>query len=183
MNKPAFKKYMKQIAIPEGFTANMITVKENGNIPSTDIFIVKSDTVEIKFDQTGSGHTSFLHDGHWLCFDRRGVEDSFYWMDWNDKPEDCNAILAEQLEEITKSIEYMKKSISIPGIPFSTTKEKLVEQKKKLQQGGIVTFFPSGFGTGYRISTHGMAMGKPASKEMKNFFGVDKLCIVSFDAD
>ena len=183
MNKPAFKKYMKQIAIPEGFTSNMITVKENGNIPSTDIFIVKSDTVEIKFDQTGSGHTSFLHDGHWLCFDRRGVEDSFYWMDWNDKPEDCNAILAEQLEKITKSIEYTKKSISIPGIPFSTTEEKLKKQKAELQHGKSLRFMPSGFGTSYVISKRKTYDSKPATKETEKFFGVGNLYIETFDAD
>lgn len=150
------------------------------------VFTLKSDTVEIKFDQTGGGHTSFLHQDKWLCFDRRGIEDSFYHLplwDGDDVP-DVNAIVAEQLERIENYKKEFETVLQVPGLPFTVTPKRLAELKKRLQSNNSITFTPSGFGIGYVLARRRTDRNdKRATAATSDFFGVPTLFISTFDTD
>ncbi len=187
ISKKDFRKRMKGLTIPKGFTSEMREEKDWGNVSTTHlIFVVKSDDIELRFDQSGSGHTDFKIGDSTLTFDRLGVEDSFYHLpfgDWDKVKYDLNAILKEQLSRVAKQRERAETAMAVPDIPFTLAPEELKKYKSRLAKGNQITFMPSGFGTGYQISKVPRRDAKRASSKMEAFFGIDPLFISSFDAD
>lgn len=179
-----FAKHVKAITTPDGFTAEMI--EETRFKPVMQVYVLKNDTIEIKFDQSGCGHTRFKVGEGWRTFDRLGVEDSFYhlplWATHEIPP--LNDIVAEQFERIAKSLAYHKTAVQIPDIPFTTSPEAVGKLKDELKTKGVIRFTPSGFGTGYEV------LRKPrsysctrATAKLETFMGLSPLYVATFDAD
>jgi hypothetical protein len=135
-------------------------------------------------DVSCSGHTCYKSEaGHWLSFDRRGVEDSFYLGDYGTPLAEFSKVFQEQLIRIEKSKETSKKMLKIPGFGFSVHQDQLEELKKKLRSGGSHTFTPAGFGTGHIVSTRRGRYGTKLPAETAKFFGVPELYDETFDHD
>jgi hypothetical protein len=188
ISKVKFNKHVKAIQIPEGFTATMETEQRGWNnhpIP-TLVYVVTNGDIEIRFDQTGAGHTLFNEGGNQLSFDRLGVEDSFYHLplwDGDSGEYDLNVILQEQLERVAEYFEYKKTAISVPGIPHTISPDRLAMFKARLKKSGQISFMPSGFGTGYVVTTRMVRGAKPASKALNEFFGVGQLFVSTMEMD
>lgn len=193
-SKAAFTKRMQSITIPDGFTAAMREEKD-GWVKGQKTYLVytltKPDDTKIEFDQYGSGHTKFLTEKGWRTFDRTGVEDSFYHLPFEHekgKKIDLNALVAEQLARIEKSRDYFKSAISVPGLPnFTVAPDRVAKLKADLKKFGVITFTPSGFGTGYSITkkpTRGLRYGESRAKpELEAFLGHSPLYVSTMDCD
>lgn len=175
-----FEAKMKTLSVPAGFTTEQ----------SADAFTLKSDSIEIKFDRSGSGHTNFKVGGSWKTLDRRGVEDSFYHVslyDGDDRTLDLNVIVQEQLAHVQESLRYYETAIAVPSLPFTVAPERLAVLKQDLQKTGRICFTPSGFGTGYEIAkkpTRNCRFGETRAKpELETFFGVTPLYVSTLDCD
>lgn len=183
ISKAKFTKHVKQIVVPQGFVAS---VEHDNYDDNSLVFILKSDTIELRFDQSGGGHTRFLRNDAWLCFDRRGIEDSFYHLpmwDGDDMP-DVNAIVAEQIERVAEYLKIADTFIQVPDLPFRVTPQRLAELKARLKNNNSITFTPSGFGTGYVLAPRKTdRYDKRATQATEKFFGVSPLFISTFDAD
>lgn len=187
-----FHAFVAGIKVPDGFTSEVQEGEPYSNgEPKPLVFVLtKADEIVIKFDQGGSGHTSYKAAGAWYTFDRRGVEDSFYHqpMFSTDKVKDPNAIVTEQMDRIAKQLEYKKTAVQIPGIPFTTSPAGIADLKARLTKNGSITFTPSGFGTGYVIYSkkppaRRYSQMRLAPPELNNFLGITPLWIDKFDAD
>lgn len=183
ISKTKFAKHIKSIVVPQGFVARIVHGEYE---PAELVYHLKSDTIEIKLDQSGCGHTSFLHKGNWLSFDRRGIEDSFYHLpmwDGGDVP-DVNVIITEQIERVAEYLKVADTFIQVPDLPFTVTPKRLAELKKQLGSNKSVSFMPSGFGTGYMVAPRKTdRRDKRATQATEDFFGVSPLYISTFDAD
>lgn len=108
-------------------------------------------------------------------FDRTGVDSSFH-ADVGETPDDVRRTLLEQIARVASSRERLARSTTVPGLPggWLVTPEQRIEIAKLLRAGKSYSFTPSGFGTGYRLSTdrpgYGRRTGLPA--ETSTFFGV-----------
>lgn len=193
LTEQQFRKHMKPVKVPEGFTVEWgeSSWGFGANEHTYRHCTLKSATVEIKFDDNGSGHTRFKTGESWLTFDRTGVEDSFYHraLFKGDRCDDLNAIVKEQLERVQKRLDYYKSAISLPGIPFTVAPGGIDQLKVELGRRGFITFIPSGFGTGYNVSRKagrdGMS-GRPAPRataELEKLLGHSPLYVSKFDAD
>src|SRR5262245_31925192 len=96
LTKAQFRKHVKAITIPDGYTA--VWSEEQGfyNNSTHLVYTLVSPKIKIEFTQYGAGHTHYKDPAHgdfWFNFDRTGVEDSFYHLPmWaNDEPKDLNA--------------------------------------------------------------------------------------------
>lgn len=185
MSNDDFASTMATLAVPVGFTTELLDAEWPGG---TKKYVVKSDDVEITFDQYGErGHTRFKVGDKWCTFDRRGISDSFYWApmyDGDTKPS-LDEQLAEQLKRISDSRAYHTTAIQIPDIPFTVAPDGVQSLKVKLQKHGHIHFTPSGFGTGYTISKNGLGLRdrRRATKKLEEFLGHSPLYITTFDAD
>lgn len=189
-----FEKRMKALRIPAGFQL-VLEVEERGwkdHPEPTMVYVLKNNMMEIRFDQTGAGHTNFNFEEDevgrrtWQTFDRRGVEDSFYHLPlWDgDKTKyNLNAIVKEQIRRVGEYFEYRKTAIPVPGIPHTISPDRLAMFKARLKTHGQISFHPSGFGTGYIITTKMNRGAKPAPKAMIEFFGVGELFISTIEMD
>lgn len=189
ISKAKFAKHIKSITVPQGFVASMEDDRWYGNPeydPHTQVFVLKSDSIELRFDQSGCGHTLFTHKGSQLCFDRRGIEDSFYhlpMLDGDDVP-DVNAIVTEQIERVAEYLKIADDFIQVPDLPFTVTPKRLAELKTRLRNNNSITFRPSGFGIGYVLARHRTDRNdKRSTSKTEDFFGVGPLFISTFDAD
>jgi hypothetical protein len=186
---------VKSIRAPEGFTLEtkkVVPDKIAQALPYIEVTLKKEGEIEIKMEFTlsnharaewdknlGSGHTRFKTEKGWLTYDRIGVSDSFY-IDIGD---DINKKIAEQLEKIKVSLEKHKTTQAVPGLGFLLTPETIEKHKKTLSEGGVVSLAPSGFGTGYHLSTRQRPGSHEGSSELAKFFGVDKIFMTEFDHD
>lgn len=188
ISKVQFEKHVKKIKVPKGFTADMETEQRGWNnhpIP-TLVYVLKGNGMEIRFDQTGSGHTLFTHEGKQLCFDRYGVEDSFYHLpfgDWDKERYNLNTIVKEQIKRVEEYLKYTKTALQVPGIPHTVSPEAKVKLIERLKKNGQISFQPSGFGTGYIVTKNMVRGSKLAPKAMATFFGFDKLFISTVEMD
>ena len=187
-----FRDYIATITPPQGFTTELKTESWGWgeNKDNWLVFIVSSPEAKIQFDQSGTGHVSFKTEKGWFSFDRRGVEDSFYWKplyDKDDRETDPNKIIVEQLARIAKRQEYYSSAVSIPGIPFTVAPDGITALKQRLTKEGSVSFHPAGFGTGYVVTRRKPKMlkygNKRAAPETEQFFGSSPLYVSTFDAD
>jgi hypothetical protein len=189
MSKEQFIQKMKKLThIPEGFilTQEEETFGYSVNSEKWLVFVLKSDTIEMRFSQTGSGTTNFRKsDGAWLTFDRRGVEASFYHQPlWKgDKVKSLNAIVKEQIQRVAERLKYYETALEVPTIPFTISPSRKEDLIKQLRTRGSISFMPSGFGTGYTITTRWVRDSRPANKKLEAFFGVGSLYVSTFDAD
>lgn len=183
MTTTKFAKLMQTIPVPDGFTAEMST--DTSSSRPVQRYTIKSADVEIVFDETGGGHTRFRIGNSWKTFDRRGVEDSFYWLQLFDthKVKAPAELLPEQLLRIEKSRDYFKTAIAVPGLPFNVSPVELLALKAQLAKFGVVTFTPSGFGTGYMVTKKSNRYSKQASLELEKFLEHSPLYFHTFDAD
>jgi len=185
------------IAVPDGFKKSFVTRTEYGEKVRVLTLEKKGDTtIEIHLTNDpdtwamGSGHTNFTTALGMRTFDRLGCDDSFYVdVPEKGKPgvvEAVNAQIVEQLARIVKSRDTLARSEVIPQIGFSVTPERKAECIKLLKAGKSVTFTPSGFGTGYELTTkanrrsYGLEWG---SKELAAFFGVPSIFFNRMDCD
>jgi hypothetical protein len=178
------KKKAPKFPVPEGFcTEWRPNLYGNG-----EDFVMKSDDIELIFRSGGPGTCKFKVGDSWRTFDRIGVDDSFYWKPWDYKgaPKvDLKEVYSELFARITKSREFAKSAIKVPEIGHSVSPERLVTMKAELNKKGFVSFYPSGFGTGYNVtkkSTRKYGV-KRATKALEDFFGVTPLFVESFDCD
>lgn len=188
------KKFLDGIVVPEGF------VKTTKDIPA-DRWMVAHQVVELSKNEPGdkitikmivhsteyeiaSGHTTFSSSKGERCFDRLGVEDSFY-IHRSDKIKDANVKILEQLEKIKTSRERLNLSESIPGIPFMVTPDTKAVITAKLLEGKSHTFMPSGFGTGYVLYSRGPRRShvKRCDPATESFFGIIPLYFGTMDCD
>jgi hypothetical protein len=194
LTKAQFTKKMKTIKVPAGFTAEFKTeswgfIATKENVHETFV-LVKPDDTKITFDQSGSGHVEYKANGKWYTFDRRGVEDSFYfialWKGDTSGKKDLNVLVADQLKRIEAKREYHATAIPVPGLPFTVAPDGVEKLKKQLQTMRTIHFTPSGFGTGYAVSKlrSGYRYGeKRASPELEQFLGHAPLYITTMDCD
>jgi hypothetical protein len=190
-----FHKRMKAVKVPEGFRMDLV-IEERGwrnNPLSVRVYVITNDKVEVRFDQTGSGHTNWnmTENKHgqrtWSTFDRRGVEDSFYHLPLYDGDKtryNVNKILTEQLRRVASSLIHEALAFPVPGIPGHTvSSEQLEKLQARLKKHGQISFHPSGFGTGYIITTKYVRGARTASVGTEKFFGVSPLFISTIEMD
>jgi hypothetical protein len=187
-----FQARMRKLKVPAGFQVDL-EVDTSGWGEDTMAYIVRNSMMEIRFDQSGCGHTNFdlQEDDYgrrtWRTFDRRGVEDSFYHLPlWDsDKTRyDVNKILQEQIKRVRHFLRRMETALPVPGIPGHTlSPNKLVTFKARLKKHGQVSFHPGGFGTGYIVTTHMTRGAKPAGKALVEFFGIGELFVSTIEMD
>jgi len=129
-----------------------------------------------------SGTTRFTRDGAWYSFDRTGVDDSFH----TNETEDPATVIRAQDKRINERVEYYRTALGVPGIPYTVSPERKAELVKLLASGKPAMFYPSGFGTGYRLLPkvpNGVGWARRGSDEMAKFFGLDAIWVESIECD
>jgi hypothetical protein len=179
------EKFIPKIPVLDGFVSDWV---EDDNFKSKS-FVMTNEVAAIKltFRPGGDGTTEFKNaEGHWLSFDRCGVESSFYWKAWDYKgadPVDIEAVVAEQIARVAKSREYYKTAIKVPDVGFTTSPDGMVKLQRQLITSGYVHFHPSGFGTGYTVTRAPRYGARRAKPELEKFFNLSPLYVETFDAD
>jgi hypothetical protein len=132
-----------------------------------------------------SGTTEYKSKDGWSSFDRHGITDSFYGGD-KEYP-DLLPVVEEETERAKNRISTVDGMIPVPDIGYKITKDRKEIIIKTLKAGKIVTFTPSGMGTGLYLSVKPMSVGpsgsRAASKKLAKFFGFDALYLTEFDYD
>jgi hypothetical protein len=181
--KVALEKFVKRFKCPEGYTAEWVTDMYGRG----DTFKVHNATESFSFYVHGDGTTSFDTAQGRRTFDRRGVESSFYWQkmyDGDKQKYDPNAIITRQLERIGESRARMVTAVAIPEIGFTIQPEELTKLRATLRAGGHRSFAPSGFGTGYVLTTKRTRFSKVATAALAKFLDVGRTVYVEkFDHD
>lgn len=200
MTYPTARAIIKGIATPEGFTRTEEVVPADRGYPAYRQLTLESEDVKIWItfgpdsDRHeawifGSGHVEFDTSEGRRSFDRYGVEDSFYIdgpkSSTVDSPADqANEAIRHALQERIPEVRArLARSVSVPGIPFMLTPEGKEQVASMLRERGTYSFMPSGFGTGYELSTRANGWGGRATKATEEFFGVGPLWVSTFDAD
>ena len=197
------EQFIENFNPPEGFTKEVTEYKQSwdGDRSIRQLILTnKKDeiTIEIMFyantsqydiDRHGSfsyvGHTGFNTSKGWKTFDRTGVEDSFCGGEKVEEWEEpLDKEIENQLAKIKASRERAAKTISLP-VPlsgWSRTPEEIEELKVRLRTKGAAQFYPSGFGTGYNISTKKTRFAKSAPA-LADFLEIPALYYETFDHD
>lgn len=180
-----FERIMSKLEVPEGFTLVKTTEPVWGNTGGWIVYILKSETIELKFDQNGDGSTNFMIDGHkWHTFDLRGVGPSFNFVTWQGKTMgNINKIVAKELKRVQERLSYYKTALSVPGTAFTVQPDELEKMKGKLQKGESISFMPSGFGQGFVFSPNRSRFCRSASDAQKTFFNCYPLYVETLDCD
>lgn len=191
------QKVLDKIKLPklQGF----VETTEKNELGHTDRVLTNEEfKVKFIYQNQGIGTTKYWYEpqgkpGFWASFDRRGVDNSFYWIDHSytkGKPDVVKTIVEmieifkNQIDKVKKMREYGKSAIQIPQIGFSTSPAGKAEHIKRIQDTGYTQFTPSGFGTGYTLSRRKLySYSKPAGKELIDFFGLGPLWISTMDCD
>lgn len=74
-------------------------------------------------------------------------------------------------------------SEKVPQLPFTVTPETKAKIAETLRGGGIHRFVPSGFGTGYALSTQRSRWAEQSTVLARFFGGVHVVYVEKFDAD
>lgn len=197
------KAFVPSIPVPEGWFGEFVddSYWTNGGHVNRENYQIVSPEGDIKivFRMGGPGSTNFRIGEKWYTFDRRGVDDSFYWLPWGTRerktPLDIAAIIREQIERVKDRRLFHERALDVPGIGFKIdpeTKAKYIEALKA--PNGHITFTPSGFGTGYTVARFdhvtkngsgfaGYQRWKRASAALDDFFSVGPLWIERIDCD
>lgn len=185
------QKIATTLPVPEGFTAEWTNDGHEGE--PTYVMANADKSVRFIFRSYGGGTTEFkLADGSKRTFDRRGVSDSFYWADWDNKSKPTAGMaadLADQLADVKKRLEFHQTAITVPELGYKIAPETKTHHLKELKKPrGYVVFTPAGFGTGYRVSRKqgNVRLGygtRMAGAELVAFYGVGPLLIETMDCD
>lgn len=184
-----FERIMSKLKVPEGFTLTKGTEPVWGNTGGWIVYTLKSDKVELKFDQNGDGSTNFMVTNgktveKWHTFDLRGVGPSFNFVTWQGKSMgDINKIVAKELKRVEERLEYYKTALSLPGTAFTVQPKELESMKKRLNNGQPISFMPSGFGAGFVFTIYRSRLNRPATQAQREFFGVSNLYVEQLDCD
>jgi len=122
----------------------------------------------------GSGHVDFQTSRGHFCFDRLGVEDSFY-VDAEDRVPDVDRKIEAQIIRVLETRARHLTSETVPWVGHVVTPKRKAEIAETLLHGGVHEFRPSGFGTGYRCTTSRRLVGpyaKVAPADFASFFGL-----------
>jgi hypothetical protein len=199
------RRFLAAIPVPPGmlvtFHDEMIEERWNEKTKKYDmapcptaVFAGDGITMRLSMDGSGdythgSGHTTFTTERGERTFDRTGVEDSFsvcpkYRALPADTPKVVGMKLLEQIDLVADARERVKNSVPVPGLGYSVTPETRAKYTADLLAGREVSFTPSGFGTGYRLTVRQHSRyDKPAKPETREFFGVRTLFIQQLDCD
>ncbi len=198
---PTLSRLVKGIKTPEGFERSVHTEPKTEWCAAYKVLTLKGDGIEIVVEFNGfdkswdswslaSGHVSFSTSQGTRTFDRYGVEDSFYidnplkWGTTDDVVEKANEqILAFIETKIPEARARVDRSERIPGIPFDVTPETKARVTEQLKAGTPYRFMPSGFGTGYVLSTKRTRYSKRAERATEKFLSVTPVYVETFDAD
>lgn len=101
---------------------------------------------------SGIGRTEYRADAgaHWYSYDRIGVEASFYFKNKRNLVEVIAGEIVRACEGIVRA---RVPRTPVPGLGWSLTAERRQQLTQQLHFAGWIELRPSGFGTGYRIST------------------------------
>lgn len=195
---PTVARMLREIATPEGFEREVRTEPKTQWAPAVKVLVLKGDGIEIEIWFSGgrdsyslaSGHVTFETSAGRRTFDRYGVEDSFY-IDNPAKMGGEGDVIQQANEAIRRFVEervpearaQLDRSERVPGIPFEVTPERKAAVTEALRGSGRYKFMPSGFGTGYTLTTKATRYGAPAPRELEQFFGLAPLYVEKFDAD
>ena len=153
----------------EGITIELKFYKQEGKLHS--------------YSDRASGHTSFTTTQGTRTFDRTGVDDSFH-VGLCDDVADIRTKIERELKRIAESRARISDSIPVPQIGFLVTPESRAEISAKLKKGGSHSFTPSGFGTGYRLSTRQQSRyDQRASQALEAFFSASPIYMQTLDCD
>jgi len=150
-------------------------------IGDIEINIVIRAPKETRFS-IGDGHVYFDTAKGRMSFDRIGVDDSFY-IDAEDTPASVALIFKEQLNRIEECRARLARSLTVPGLGYNLTPERLAEYQVVLKAGHSIRLAPSGFGIGHILSTRRGRYSHPAGAAINDFFKVGPLHIEAFDHD
>lgn len=132
------------------------------------------------------GNMSYKVGDTWYTTERIGVESSFYYA--NDKS--LGELIDEQTWIANRRRERNSTLVELPGTRMCVTPERLESIKSKLRLGEQVSLMPSGFGTGYVLTTgptkryRGYERWRRAPSTLNDLLKVDPpIYIHTFDAD
>lgn len=190
------KNFLAAIPTPDGFVKTDVVeewspkqkwpgVQFVGHDGKTTIKVIMHN-VEDEY-APGTGHTDFVTSRGSFSFDRHGVDDSFY-VNAEDTPAKVFDELLNQIRRVVESRERHLTSETVPFVGYIVTPDRKVEIAATLRSGGVHSFTPSGFGTGYRFSTNRRKVGtwdvKTAPEAFGKFFGVlTPVYYVTLDCD
>lgn len=188
----AFEK-LQSIKVPEGYTWRY----QPSQGYSSEAWVLENIQIKLEFDLRGGGHTSFTPDGkRWLTFDRRGIEDSFYWLPFSIAKNvkaaepDLNAIVDEQRKKCVAAIADNHNVLDIPGTCFRAHKNRVEEWKKLIKAGKVALMTPAGMGTALHVRSkaapprsRGYNPWRRAPAELEAFMGLGPLWVESVDWD
>lgn len=154
--------------------------------PTIVLVIDYSEKISTSEWSIASGHTYFLINGSWLCFDRTGIDDSFSLYGENAKTsESITKVLEGEIERVAKYLAQVKaegpKEV-VPGTQWSVSAAKKAEIAEKLKKKGSYHFMPYGMGQGLMIfgKKYRYCDSRPA---IAAFFGVPAVYTQSTDCD
>jgi hypothetical protein len=162
---------------PERLVPSILLTDDEGTRITIDFFDAKNE-----WGCAADGSTSFMTEKGRRTFDRIGVESSFY-LSGEDTPERAAGTIRDQWRMIEAARARSKTSIPVPVIGFSVQPETKAEITKRLLAGSSYSFRPSGFGTGYTISTKRRWRGDKFAPEVAAFFGVETIWYSEDDCD
>lgn len=198
---------IRGIETPPGFEREVTIIDLGwGDVPNVvDCLKLTSPDVRIEIHFTGgrksyelaSGHVYFDTNLGERTLDRTGVEDSFYIdnpLKWSketlERYGSADPIVAANekirkivTETVPQAQARINRSERVPTIPFTVTPERKAEITELLQSGKTHTFTPSGFGTGYRLTTRRSQWTRPGPAELAKFFGVRAVHLERLDCD
>lgn len=142
------------------------------------------------------GIAGFRHGGKTFTFDRLGVEDSWYPMEYGEEKADTQKIFslfAQQMdiarERYAAHLEREKAGTVVNFGPVKRTllPEEIEKYRKLIASRKSFSLTPSGFGTGYRFYSGSgpgrYGQGMPASKEARELLAAPRLIYDTLDCD
>ena len=140
------------------------------------------------YDTLADGHTHYKYDDKawWACFDRTGIDDSFYLSFQDGKVDDVRTTLMKEIERVHSHLAAVKAagpSEAVPGTQWSVTAARKAEIITKLKNGKCHHFTPYGMGQGLLISVRRNSRWDHSLPKAAEFFGVPTLYGSSTDCD
>lgn len=181
------KRLVKKVVPPAGVDAAWSTQAEADFTSRGEHWRVRrGDDIEVRFWLHGDGETRFRAQGTWRTFERRGIESSFYWIGWDGEIRDIGELVVEQIKRCEERIAYYSTALTIPEVGSTVQPDRLPQLKLTLKKECMLTFPPSGMGTGHIVHTKRPRQTwgvRRATQELEKFFGIEGLWITTFDAD
>jgi hypothetical protein len=126
--------------------------------------------------------------GGWRGWVRHGIDCASVWLGAH-RPEsnsysDVADLLRGERARVERALQAAATARQVPGYPFSRQPAWFAEAAEKLRAGGSVTLTPSGFGVGYRFTTHRYSrFDSRAPQAFEQALGVSPIYAQSLDCD